>query len=119
MPRSAKKDFTVTTNLFEAGFLVEPDSFVSLSGHLFLEGQDKSRVRWFVFMRHKNKCVICGHKLSLAVDEFHPDRGAWHHVKNCDCVGCSELRCDTTTGRKCHAHREIGFQREANNERST
>ena len=112
-PRSAKKDLTVTKNLHEAGILEDERSFISLDGHLFLEGPDKAKVRNAVFKKHKSRCVICRHQLSHVAADFDPMRGAWHHVKNCDCVGCSELRCDTTTGRKCHAHRTEGFQREA------
>ena len=111
MPRGAKEDITVTKNLREAGFFEHPDSFVSLDGHLFLEGHDKTRVRPEVFKRYKNKCVICGIVLHPDATAWTPRVGAWHHVKNCDCVGCSELRCDTTTGRKCHAHRTPGFER--------
>lgn len=114
--RGAKKDITVTRNLREAGFFENKDSFVSLTGHLFLEGLDKSRVRAKVFRKHKNRCVVCRAKLDPKAPDFHPMRGAWHHPNSafhCDCVSCSELRCDTTTGRKCHAHGTVGFQRKA------
>ena len=112
MPRGAKRDKTVTQNLQEAGILEDNRSFISLDGHLFLEGQDKAKVRPLVFARYHNKCVVCHTFLHPDAAAWMPWCGAWHHVKNCDCVGCSELRCDTTTGRKCHAHRTEGFERE-------
>lgn len=111
MPRGTKRDITVTKNLREAGFLQDPRSFVSLDGHLFLYGMDKAQTRNFVWRKHKGRCVVCRWKLNIDAEDFSKDRGAWHHPKNCDCVGCSELRCDTTTGRPCHAHRTVGFKR--------
>jgi hypothetical protein len=122
MPRGAKEDLTVTRNLREAGFFLNRRSFISLDGHLFLEGFDKGRTRERVFRKHRNRCVVCGVRLHPDAPMFHPHCGEWHHPKNCDCVGCSELRCSPTTGRKCHAHRTEGFHRDAKeyaNERST
>src|ERR1700684_925254 len=113
MPRGAKKDITVTKNLRESGCFKDPRSFTSLDGHLFLFGEDKANVRRRVFKKWKNKCVICKHELSEFADDWSRLKGDWHHPKNCDCVGCSELRCGTTTGRPCHAHRTVGFKRKA------
>lgn len=112
MPRGAKKDITVTKNLREAGFLQDPRSFISLDGHLFLKGCDKGNIRYLVFKKHKNRCVVCKAPLDIDVGLFDVRCGNWHHPKKCDCVGCSELRCDTTTGRPCHAHGTVGFQRQ-------
>jgi hypothetical protein len=113
MPRGAKMDLTVTSNLREARIFEDERSFVSLDGHLFLRGLDKSKVRKQVFIKHKDRCVICGHMLDRYARKFATSCGAWHHPKNCDCVGCSELRCDVTTGRPCHAHLTAGFERVA------
>lgn len=111
--RGAKKDITVTKNLREAGFLTNGLSFVDLKGHLFLKGVDKSRVRPFVFKKHK-KCAVCGAK---AVEDAQGQlgdgyRSEWHHTKNCDCVGCAEVRCGQRMS-NCHRHRTLGFQRKA------
>jgi len=111
-----KEDFGVTQRLHEAKFFEDHRSWVSLDGHLKLFGADKSKRRILVFKKHKNRCVVCGHKLDPDAPDFHPNRGAWHHPGPCDCISCSELRCDTTTGRKCHAHRTPGFERVANAE---
>jgi len=113
MSLRGKKDITVTNNLREAGLLLDADSFVRLDGHLCFEGKDKSRLRTLVFKKHRSRCAVCGRALLEAAEPFQADCGAWHHPKTCDCVGCSELRCDTTTGRKCHAHRTPGFKRVA------
>ena len=112
-PRGAKIDVAVTANLHAAGLLTEKRSFVSLDGHLYLEGADKSRIRPLIFKRFKNRCVICNAKLDQNAEPFASNCGAWHHRLRCDCVGCGELRCDETTGRKCHAHRTGGFNRDA------
>lgn len=108
-----KKDDRATRTLYEAGFFEHPDSYITLDGHIVLRGCDKSRVRREVFKRFKNACVVCGTQLRDYAAAFSPMCGAWHHPKACSCVGCSELRCDTSTGRKCHAHRTVGFERVA------
>lgn len=113
MTLRGKQDFTATRNLAAAAFFIHPDSFIRKDGHLALEGADKSRVRPYVFAKHKNRCCICQHKLDAAAPRFNDLCGDWHHPDSCDCVDCSELRCDTSTGRPCHAHGTPGFEREA------
>ena len=80
--------------------------------HVYLEGIDKSSARPLVFKFHKFKCCVCGHKLRED-EEIRDMIGNWHHPGPCDCIEHSELRCDTRTGRACHAHRTSGFQRKA------
>ena len=114
MSRRGKRDDAVTKHLYEAGFFTHPKSFVGKDGHPRLEGMDKARVRPFVFKRHKNHCVICGHKLYPESPLWSDTCGNWHHPNpSWDDVESSELRCDPTTGRKCHAHGTSGFQRKA------
>ena len=110
-----KKDHRVSLVLHEAGLLREKDSYMTLDGHLILVGEDKQRIRLLIFKRFKNRCCICGHELDPNADEWSPLKGDWHHPFSCSCVGCGELRCGITTGRKCHAHREAGviFTRKA------
>jgi len=110
-----KQDERATSTLHEAGLLIEKDSYLTLDGHLILVGEDKSRIRPMIFKRFKNRCCICGHPLDEGAPKWTPNAGAWHHPGSCSCVGCTELRCDETTGRKCHAHREAGviFTRKA------
>jgi hypothetical protein len=108
-----KKDIRVTQALRDAKLLEHRDSYVSLDGHLILRGADKSRIRPLIFKKSRNKCVMCGWKLDPEAQPYHPNCGAWHHPGPCSCVGCTELRCDATTGRPCHAHRTIGFKRAA------
>lgn len=113
------RDRAVTKLLQDNGFFKDKRSYVGMplksdaTVHLYLKGPDKSAMRTLVFFKHKHRCVICGHKLDFHAGEFAQMCGAWHHVSNCDCVDCSELRCDTTTGRNCHGHRTIGFKRKA------
>jgi hypothetical protein len=106
------------TNLLRAnGLLLDRKSFVGyrksdMTPHLYLKGQDKANLRPLIFKFHKYRCAICRAKI-------HPDewpmfnKGIWHHPNKCDCIGCSEIRCDTITGRFCHAHGQPGFQRVA------
>lgn len=113
MSLRCKEDIRVTRNLREAKVITHPDSKVGLDGHLYFEGEDKARLRPLVFRRHKNRCVVCGARLSAEAEDWTPMRGDWHHPAKCDCVECSELRCGNTnsSGRKCHAHRTEGFKR--------
>lgn len=111
MPRGATKDIAVTKLLRRNGLLLDSRSFVSLprkddgSVHLFLEGLDKAAQRPRVFAKHK-RCAVCKNDRQIDLD--------WHHARNCDCVGCSELRCgQLRTGRACHAHGTSGFHRKA------
>ena len=113
MSLRGKEDLRVTKNLRDAGKLEHPDSFVRQDGHLCFEGPDKSAIRAKVFKRYKNRCCICNALLDPAAIGRDPKHGDWHHVENCDCVDCSELRCSPETGRACHAHRTIGFERKA------
>lgn len=110
-----KEDIRVTRVLRAAKLIVERDSYVSLDGHLIFTGRDKSRLRPLVFKKWRSKCAICGHKLQEKAPAFHPDCGAWHHPGPCSCLECTDLRCDATTKRPCHAHRVAGsgFTREA------
>ena len=106
MPRGAKVDRAVTKLLGENGLLLDKRSFVSLDGHLYLRGLDKISQRPRVFKLHKEKCAVCG---ALASEH---GGGEWHHLRRCDCVGCSEVRCSQFV-RDCHRHRTPGFQRVA------
>src|ERR1700679_4289795 len=106
-----KKDHRATQALQDAKFFEDEDSYITIDGHLILHGPDKSRVRPLVFKRFKNRCVVCNALLSMESQPFSPMCGDWHHPLPCSCVGCSELRCNVTTGRKCHAHRTVGFER--------
>ena len=108
-----KEDIRVTAALQLAGFFENKESYVDTGGHLILRGMDKARVRPIVFRRFKNRCVICNHVLHPDAEPYSQNCGAWHHPGPCSCVGCTELRCDVTTGRPCHAHRTEGFQRKA------
>lgn len=113
-----KTDFAATKNLKDAGFFVHRDSYVDTEGHVHLEGDDKARIRPVLFKKWKNKCCVCGHLLDPLAPKFHSRAGAWHHTGDppCDCVDCieqNEIRCDTTTGRPCHAHGTVDFQRKA------
>jgi hypothetical protein len=105
-----KQDFNLTRRLRDAGFFACKDSYVDLDGHLILDGLDKSLVRPKMFKKYKNRCCVCGHKLREQAPPFHPECGAWHHPGPCSCVECTDLRCDVTTGRDCHAHRTAGAQ---------
>jgi len=119
MPRGHRKDVELTRLLFRNGLLLDRNSFVSLprhddgKPHLLLEGQDKVAQRPRVFKKWKFKCSVCRHLLSERDDVPNDVRGNWHHVRGCDCVDCSELRCDPMTGRPCHMHRTEGFHRKA------
>jgi hypothetical protein len=117
MPRGAKRDVPLTERLRKAGFFKEKESFVGQDGHLYLVGWDKSRVRPLVFLKFKDRCIVCGATLHPDAPPFHKQCGAWHHTKRCDCVDCGELRCDATTGRRCHWHRTPGFKRVAEEKR--
>jgi len=103
-----KKDISVTRALHEAKLLEHHDSYVDTGGHLILRGADKSRIRPLIFRKFRSKCCICGHKLREEALPYDQDCGAWHHPGPCSCVGCTDLRCDPTTGRNCHAHRMAG-----------
>lgn len=118
MPRGAKVDVPVTNRLRQAGFFKHGESFVGQNGHLYLKGEDKSRIRHAIFRYYGNVCIACGHMLEEAAPKFNPHCGAWHHKQRCDCVECGELRCDETTGRKCHAHRTPGFDRDAEKQKA-
>ena len=106
------RDITSTKNLKASGFFVHPKSFLGKDGHLRLFGQDKARVRTFVFKLHKNKCCVCG----AFVAEFGEPGfcGEWHHIGKCDCATkeCSEVRCGEFV-RDCHHHGTVGFKRKA------
>ena len=108
MPRGARRDVNVTRLLRENGLLADRRSFVghdlNYVPHLFLRGEDKSRQRVRVFARYK-RCSIC----KTPRDE---STGEWHHPKNCDCVGCAEVRCSQFLS-DCHRHRTPGFRRKA------
>jgi hypothetical protein len=103
-----KKDIRVTRALHDAKLFEHHDSYVDTDGHLILRGADKSRIRPLIFRKFRSKCCICGHKLHEEALPFDQFCGAWHHPGPCSCVGCTDLRCDITTGRPCHAHRTAG-----------
>jgi hypothetical protein len=103
-----KKDIRVTQALREAKLFAHPDSYVSLDGHLILRGTDKARIRPIIFRKYRSKCCVCGWKLREEAQPYDRDCGAWHHPGPCSCVSCTDLRCDATTGRPCHAHRTAG-----------
>lgn len=117
MPLGASRDLAVTKLLRTNGFFRDPRSYVSMprksdaSVHLHLEGEDKSIQRYRVWNRHRSRCVVCKTALDINADKWQPHAGAWHHPSNCDCLEHSELRCDETTGRTCHAHGTVGFKR--------
>jgi hypothetical protein len=109
-----KEDIAVTRALRQAKLLLDGESYISTDGHLIFFGRDKSRIRPLIFKRYKNKCCVCAHPLGEDALPFSDYCGAWHHPGPCSCVGCTDLRCDATTGRPCHAHRVAGsdFNRE-------
>ena len=110
-------DRTTTANLRAAKLILDKRSFIGKDGHLYFFGEDKARLRPIIFRLHKSKCCVCGHHLAENEDSepWSNDLGEWHHPGKCDCPtkDCSEIRCSPTTGRKCHSHREPGFQRVA------
>ena len=114
MPKP-KRDKTVSDRAYEQGWLVHPRklSYVGLDGHVYLEGPDKMRQREMVFAFHGYRCCVCGAALLEEGGEF--TRGHWHHPSRCDCITCTEIRCNPFSGRPCHQHGKSGFQRRAGN----
>lgn len=101
----------MTALAISEGWIPPKDAYIGHDGHLYLKGQAKSAQRHRVFEKHDEKCSVCG--------AYCPEQGSdftaahWHHRSGCDCLACSEVRCNPFTGRKCHAHRESGFKRKA------
>jgi hypothetical protein len=117
MPLGASRDLAVTKLLRTNGFFRDPRSYVSMprkedaTVHLHLQGEDKAAQRDRVWRKHRNRCVVCKIALDPNAEKWQQFAGCWHHTSYCDCVGCSELRCDTTSGRECHGHGTAGFKR--------
>jgi hypothetical protein len=110
MPRGAKRDLAMTKLLQNNGLLLDKRSFVSIEAHLYLHGIDKSLQRPRVFARYHEACCVCG---AIALEnDSELSRGHWHHTKKCDCVECSEVRCNPFL-RNCHRHGTVGFKRVA------
>lgn len=86
-------------------------SYWGNDGHVYARGKDKGRFRAQKFEEHGEYCDVCGAFTPEHGSEF--VAGHWHHVKRCSCPGCTEIRCNPFTGRKCHMHGVSGFQRVA------
>ena len=106
-------DKTTTANLRAAKLILPKGSVIGKDGHLYFKSADKSRLRPLIFRLYKEKCCVCGAHCPEQGTEF--TAGHWHHKGKCDCPTreCAEIRCNPFTGRKCHSHREPGFQRVA------
>jgi hypothetical protein len=104
-------DNAATKTLQDAGFFQDRDTYLDIGGHIHAEGKDKSLCREAAFRRWKNRCSVCNRRIDPSAEKWNPNAAAWHHPKSCDCVDCTEIRCDTTTGRPCHSHGTVGFVR--------
>jgi hypothetical protein len=77
-----QRDKTTTMKLRRLKVFDDPRSFVSISGHRYLEGWDRTMLRERVFAEQK-RCAICNEALA-------PGQGDLEHIKG----GNGPQRCD-------------------------
>jgi hypothetical protein len=92
-------DRAATTKLRRLKIFDDPRSYVSISGHVYLEGWDRTMLRERVFAEQK-ACALCLKPLA-------PGQGDLEHIKG----GLGPQRCDCYRTRLADGTRHTNVQR--------
>lgn len=115
------KDVEATKAARRAGEISDPRSYISIAGHIYLRGQDRSRLRELVYVDAKGFCAVCRAFRHRSQGDMDHIQGGRKHIR-CDCWDrklangaiCRNVRwiCSIRLyERGCHAkkhHRTIG-----------
>jgi hypothetical protein len=124
-----KKDPGATKQARRSGEIIDPRSYVSIAGHIYLRGKDRSRQRELVFaMSPDLLCKICGKRVRSGDGDYDHIRGGSPHHR-CDCYAriladgsyCTNVRLVHSMFSKepCHRQkhgRELHFTRRTTHE---
>lgn len=80
-----QRDRDRTKATYIQGIFLDPRSYFSLAGHIYLRGRDRSNRRKEVFEASKGKCSECGKRCDEYQGDMHHIKGNTKHQR-CDCL---------------------------------
>lgn len=108
------KDDAATKAAYRSKRFVDRRSWISIGGHQYLRGQDRSNVRAKVFRKHAKNCQLCGERLREGEGDMDHIIGKRPKMR-CDCWGTkladgtrhTNLRrtCEMMKPGSCHAEK--------------
>lgn len=77
-------DRTATKAARKAGEISDRNSFITIAGHIYLAGQDRSELRSKVHLEAKSRCALCGGYCPLWDGNLEHIRSGRPYAR-CDC----------------------------------